>query len=47
MAFDPTRPYNDLPNLPPPAELETRLVLKACVEARVKKSKKGTRPFFR
>jgi len=34
MAFDPTRPYNDLPNLPPPAELETRPVLKACVEAR-------------
>lgn len=34
MAFDPKRPYNDLPNLPPPAELETKPVLKACVEAR-------------
>jgi|SRR5882672_980113 len=34
MAFDPLRPYNDLPALPPRAELETKLVLKACVEAR-------------
>lgn len=32
--FDPTRPYNDLPPLPPAAELETRAVLKLCIEAR-------------
>lgn len=34
MAFDPRRPYNDLPPLPPAAEIETRAVLKACIEAR-------------
>lgn len=34
MAFDPLRPYNDLPPLPPAAEIETRVVLKACIEAR-------------
>ncbi len=34
MRFDPSRPYNDLPELPPSAELETRPVLKACIEAR-------------
>lgn len=32
--FDPRQPYNDLPPLPPAQELETRPVLKACVEAR-------------
>jgi Fic family protein len=32
--FDPSRPYNDLPPLPPPVELETRTVLKACISAR-------------
>lgn len=30
----PDRPYDDLPLLPPPADLETRAVLKACVAAR-------------
>lgn len=30
----PTVPYNDLPPLPPKEELETRAVLKACIEAR-------------
>lgn len=30
----PTVPYNDLPRLPPKEELETRAVLKACIEAR-------------
>jgi len=30
----PTIPYNDLPPLPPQEELETRAVLKACIEAR-------------
>ena len=34
MAFDPQRPYNDLPLLPPAGTLETHAVLKACVEAR-------------
>ena len=34
MPFDPTKPYNDLPLLPPKVELETRAVLKACIEAR-------------
>ena len=32
--FDPTRPYNDLPDLPPQQEVETKAVLKACIEAR-------------
>ena len=31
---DPTRPYNDLPLLPPDREIETRAVLKKCVTAR-------------
>src|SRR5690242_5518315 len=31
---DPTRPYNDLPLLPPSTEIETRAVLKKCVTAR-------------
>lgn len=34
MPFDPGRPYNTLPNLPPEEELETKRVLKACVGAR-------------
>lgn len=34
MAFDPNRPYNDLPMLPPVADVETRAILKACIEAR-------------
>ena len=34
MRFKPQRPYNDLPLLPPEAVLETRAVLKACIEAR-------------
>ncbi|MBH9551970.1 protein adenylyltransferase Fic [Inhella gelatinilytica] len=34
MSFDPRRPYNDLPTLPPGPELETRAVLKACIAAR-------------
>lgn len=33
-AFDPLKPYNGLPLLPPKAELETKAVLKACVAAR-------------
>lgn len=34
MPFRPDRPYNDLPVLPPMADIETRQVLKACIEAR-------------
>ncbi|MBD3886456.1 Fic family protein [Phormidium tenue FACHB-886] len=32
--FSPTLPYNDLPLLPPPVDLETRPILKACIGAR-------------
>ena len=32
--MDPSRPYNDLPLLPPKADVETRLILKKCVSAR-------------
>ncbi|MBI2299635.1 MAG: Fic family protein [Armatimonadetes bacterium] len=34
MAFDPARPYNDLPLLPPAVELETRALLKQAIAAR-------------
>lgn len=34
MAFDPSKPYDDLPALPPSADVESRAVLKACIEAR-------------
>jgi len=34
MSFRPDRPFNDLPPLPPAVEVETRPVLKACIEAR-------------
>jgi len=34
MPFVPANPYNDLPNLPPVADIETKAVLKACVKAR-------------
>jgi Fic family protein len=33
MSLDPGRPYNDLPLLPPPCELETKPILKKCVAA--------------
>jgi Fic family protein len=32
--FNPEQPYNDLPLLPPLGEIETKVVLKACIEAR-------------
>lgn len=32
--FNPEQPYNDLPKLPPANEIETKSVLKACIEAR-------------
>lgn len=34
MAWHPDKPYNTLPLLPPAVELETREVLKKCIEAR-------------
>lgn len=34
MTFNPEQPYNDLPELPPGIELESRAVLKACIPAR-------------
>lgn len=34
MPFDPTRPFDDLPALPPTADIESRALLKACIEAR-------------
>lgn len=34
MSFRPDRPYNDLPPLPPDREVETKAVLKLCIEAR-------------
>ena len=33
MTFDPEKPYNDLPLLPPKAEIETKGVLKKLVAA--------------
>ncbi|MFQ5546815.1 MAG: protein adenylyltransferase Fic [Woeseia sp.] len=34
--FDPKKPYNDLPLLPPPAEqIESKVILKQCINARV------------
>ena len=33
MSFDPTKPYNQLPPLPPGDEVETKRTLKACVSA--------------
>ncbi len=32
--FDPKRPFNGLPPLPPKADIETRQILKKCIEAR-------------
>jgi len=34
MSFDPSKPYNDLPDLPPSVDIETKTILKACVRAR-------------
>ncbi|MBT2144887.1 MULTISPECIES: Fic family protein [unclassified Rhodanobacter] len=34
MPFDPLRPHDDLPALPPAADIESRPLLKACIEAR-------------
>ena len=34
MKFDVTLPYNDLPDLPPTQDIETKGILKKCIEAR-------------
>ena len=34
LAWHPEQPHNQLPALPPVHELESRAVLKACIEAR-------------
>ncbi len=34
MHFDPAQPFNNLPLLPPDQELETKAILKLCIEAR-------------
>ena len=34
MSFDPRQAYNDLPDLPPAADIESKPLLKACIEAR-------------
>jgi Fic family protein len=34
MPFRPDRPYNDLPALPPRQDVDTKAVLRACIEAR-------------
>jgi len=34
MPFDPQQPYNTLPALPPAADIESKALLKACIEAR-------------
>jgi len=33
MSYDPKKPYNDLPLLPPPGDVETKRVLKKCISA--------------
>ena len=34
-AWQATRPYNELPTLPPVQDVETKQVVKPCIEARV------------
>lgn len=33
MTFDPLKPYNDLPPLPPKADIETKAILKKAISA--------------
>lgn len=35
MAFDPRRPFSELPDLPPVHDTETKAILRACISARV------------
>src|SRR5688572_8649268 len=34
MSYRPTQPFNDLPDLPPATDFESKAILKACIEAR-------------
>ena len=34
MAFNPARPFNDLPDLPPASDTETKTILRSCIAAR-------------
>ena len=34
MTFDPARPFNDLPDLPPASDTETKTILRSCIAAR-------------
>ena len=34
MTFDPARPFNDLPDLPPVSDTETKAILRSCIAAR-------------
>ena len=34
MTFDPSLPFNDLPDLPPASETETRAILRSCIATR-------------
>ena len=34
MSFNPNKPYNELPSLPPKAAIESIQILKACIPAR-------------
>lgn len=34
MSFNPEKPYNELPLLPPDADIETKAILKKCIDAR-------------
>ncbi len=34
MTFEPGRPFNNLPDLPPTSETETRVILRSCIAAR-------------
>jgi len=42
MKIDVTAPYNKLPNLPPKEDIETKAILKHCIEARAALAKLGT-----
>ncbi|MDD5036174.1 MAG: hypothetical protein PHE55_15600 [Methylococcaceae bacterium] len=50
MSFDPKMPYNDLPLLPPPVDLESKAVLKKAIAANKAlaelKGKRQINPFF-
>lgn len=46
MPFDPDKPYNDLPLLPPNAELETKAVLRKAIAARQSAGAGGRRGGF-